>query len=449
MSSPLEVLDGTQLVYWNDISSVIKGIDFEFYRLVEQVSPGKDHPMYVSSYKYGDLIGDEKTPFLPNDDGELYRLGSPETPNNIMKNLGYGATSLPFTMTLDKQFEWKIIYSNQKSMLPLYVENPGHFIGVRRLIKSGVSSFNYLSNSILTASAGASSVFMLPNIGKSRQHHKIQRALGIYEAAPKKIDQHWDLFKEITRASGESKWRARLLYFSESWVDSIRECPEWLRVKLYLIEKYMRRSQHEQNSLFFDLAFSRSQSEMNIKSNPYLNETVKHLFGIACGAKLGFKPCGDDSSLPYKLIQDVYHQIYKIYHTPTILVPAKFDFSNKSPDPVYYSLQSPVVCTFSKKSENDSSAISDLEEIYMILRKHIDDFANKKNYDYQGSLIEKVSKEVQFSLYHYQSQDKRFIFSSKHVIEEDYRFMGSDKRFQGLLFASDSKFFRGCIKISK
>ena len=56
---------GTKKVYWPDIKEKIKETNIEFYTLVDQLNPGQDFPLYLLTFPYGELIGDETSQFLP------------------------------------------------------------------------------------------------------------------------------------------------------------------------------------------------------------------------------------------------------------------------------------------------------------------------------------------------------------------------------------------------
>lgn len=110
---------------WSDLRSVVQRIDPTFAGLVDEISPNIDCPLYLSSYKYGETIGDNAGTLLKNKAGQRYRLGDPDTPKDIMQNLGYGITNSPFMMILDKTFEWQISHSNNKACFPIYIEGLG------------------------------------------------------------------------------------------------------------------------------------------------------------------------------------------------------------------------------------------------------------------------------------------------------------------------------------
>ena len=116
-------------LYWENIKHDIRKVDNEFAKLVDERSPDEEYPLYISSYKYGETIGDNLGTILKSKKGEIYRLGDQSTPNDILENLGYGISNSPLMMILDKKFEWYIFDQTNQSSFPIYIEGPGFFIG--------------------------------------------------------------------------------------------------------------------------------------------------------------------------------------------------------------------------------------------------------------------------------------------------------------------------------
>ncbi|NEU34928.1 hypothetical protein GN156_30175, partial [bacterium LRH843] len=88
--------------------------------------------------------------------------------------------------------------------------------------------------------------------------------------------------------------------------------------------------------------FSVIQNSRNLKPNPYLLDTAKHLFAIALGEVPGYAPQLDDEQLPLRVLQQAYVESYGMKkYVPTILAPVNFSLETKSFPAVYYSLSYP------------------------------------------------------------------------------------------------------------
>lgn len=439
-------MTGLIKTYWDEIRAQVARIDKKLASLIDDVSPGKQYPLYISSYHYGEKIGDHMGTFLKNDDGEIYQLGDNNTPAEVIKDLGYGAVNAPLVMLLEKNFEWVVYDKINNISLPIYIEKPGYFVGVKNLLEKKPSETTYLSSSIMSCYAGAKSSFLLPNIGNQRNHSYIQRKLLTPSLAPKHMHEHSEIFKEIASESKE-EWLAKVLLFSNKWLLSLKNDPSWVYIKQYLMEKMVIGWEQDKNKFFYDLAFSRAQVKKNITQNVFLNETAKHIIGISMGRNIGFKPVENSDSIPAELIKKVYSETYKIKQNPIILEPATFDFQIKSPAPIYYSLQRPIICSSERQNKYDARALNDIHILKSVIAKYKEAFASKHESDhYMGTSLSKMDEIIDFSFYHYQAEKNSAILPSLSIALDDRRFGGHN---ENLKFPSDGKFFRGCVKISK
>lgn len=441
-------MDELQKIYWDNIKHQIRKVDNEFARLVDEISPDEEYPLYLSSYKYGETIGDNLGTILKNKDGEIYRLGDQATPKDIFENLGYGISNSPLMMILDKKFEWYIFDQPNQRSFPIYIEGPGFFIGTRQLL-SEKKSKTYISSSIMSCTAGTRSAFMLPNIGNQKNHMALQRQLGVSGSPPKEMQDHWEIFKEIYSSSNKN-WQAKIIFFSKKWVESLKSDPKWIYLQRYLIEKIIKSWEHDKNYFFYNFAFSSAHTKKNIIKNTYLNETAKHILGIAIGANLGFKPSTDDQSLPLNTIQHAYKKIYQLKHNPVLLEPSKFDINCKEQLPIYYSLQRPIVCSLEKQTKTEPRALVNLHYLNRMLSKYLEAFSSKDSTDcYSGTSLQEIAEKINFTYYHHSPKDtENPIQSSAKIEKEDSRFSISKLDQLDTDFPSDARFFRGCIKIS-
>ena len=203
----------------------------------------------------------------------------------------------------------------------------------------------YTPNGVLTTSSGARSAFMLPNIGCQTNHSALQRDFNIQDPAPKSHYEHWNIFRHITNSKIiDCNWRSCIIYFSNKWVDRLHNDSAWLQLKLYLHELAWSAFEYRRNQIYYDIAFSITQKKRNLKPNPYLVDTAKHIFTTAIGAAPGYVPAHNNNALPLDVIQNVYVESYGLRkYSPTIMQPSQFDFQNDKL-PIYYSMQNPATC---------------------------------------------------------------------------------------------------------
>lgn len=213
----------------------------------------------------------------------------------------------------------------------------------------------------------------------------------------------------------------------------------------------MKGWEHDKNYFFYNFAFSSAHSQQNIINNTWLNETAKHILGIAVGANLGFKPSTDNQALPLDIIQSAYKNIYQIKQMPIILEPSKFDINCSEQLPVYYSLQRPIICSLEKQKTTEPRALVNIHYLNRMLSKYMEAFSSKKNNDcvYSGTSLQKVTEQIKVSYYHHAPKSTDNPIKTSSLIEtEDVRFSHDAKTF-GYHFPSEARFFRGCIKVSK
>jgi hypothetical protein len=436
-------MKGITQVYWDDIKVSIKNAEPTFFELVEKLSPDNHYPLYISPYDYCDTIGDHQHTFIKDEKGQVIKLNDPSHSNPILSDLNYSHSSPPLMMILDKNLEWMILDKRNQISFPIYVEGPGYFIGISNLL-SRVQPKTYLSSQMMLCKAGTASAFMLPNIGSLRNHAQLQRQLGLQSSPPKVMNEHHLVFKEIFSAT-DSKWQAKILFFSKNWIKSIKNDPEWRAVQQYLIEKLVTNREIDKNRFFYQYAFSKAKTEKNIIEQPFLDKTAKHLLGIAMGTHLGFSPATSSDSLPIKELTHVYEDIYQLKYTPIIFEPAKFDITLKKAKPVYYSMQYPIIHSFEKNKRYISSALVKIELLKRIVTKYSEAFSSDDDC-YIGTSLYDASKTAQFNYYHYQTSHDSGISSPAELVASDQRFISKTSKLNCCL---DGRFFRGCIKISK
>ncbi len=160
------------IVYWDDIKHQIFKINPDFYNLVEPLSPGKDFPIYIFNFMYGDFIGDNKGAFVPFD-GHFFTLGDSQTPREMLKHLGYGAKTSPMGMVLNKSFEWYLSDKQENSSYPVHIDTPGDFFNTPHVTNIRAQK-QYLPNGILSVRSGVNSAFILSKVGCAKQHKRLK-----------------------------------------------------------------------------------------------------------------------------------------------------------------------------------------------------------------------------------------------------------------------------------
>ncbi len=428
-------------VFWPDIRSSMEHVNPIFFSLIDKLSPDDKFPMYLVDYEYGDLVGDDDGIFLPTKTGQYVRLDSEYTPRPILSDLGYGLKNSPLGMFFDKSFEWFLNTSDEQinKTFPLYLDPPGTIFSIGHIINYGYKA-THLPNGILFVTAGSRSNFMIPKIGCGVMHSRIQKNYNITKPAPRSYHDHADIFKDIVKNRCYNKeWRGSVLYFSESWIENISKDSAWKDVRDYFYKISNHRSEFAINGDYYNHVYRVANKRNNLKSNLLIYETARHLFEILLGAKLGFAPAVDNEALPLSFIREVYSECYKLEYLPIVAIPAYYKLA--APEPVYYSLQYPSLCSYSPKARNASTTLSDLIALIDVIYKYQKDFSLPIR-ECKNTILEEVSKTVKFEFYHSATEGDTFIKSPEIIPVKDERFRGE------LKFPGNAAFFKGCISIS-
>lgn len=448
MAKRIEESKNLVKVYWTDVRRYVIKVNPVFAELVDKLNlPPNEFPLYIARYPYGASLDDEKGAILPTEKGRLCRLSDVYFSDDVMKDLEYGKNSLPLGMVLDKQMEYFFDLKTQKLTIPIKMYTPGMFFALNGILnKSG--RHTTVANVLTSASAGARSALMLPNISSSIQHLRLKHILKIDSPVPKCLYEHGLIFKEISESKNANcTWKLELLYFSHTWVEKINADPAWMPLRLYWESLYHNAFSYGKDHFFNMILFSLLQKEAHLKVSPNLTDTIRWLFTIASNKAPGYAPAIDNESLPLDTLQYSYARIYKLEkRLPIIMIPQKFDIKNLLP--VYYPLKYPSFPQFSMKMRESSTILSEMRDLYDIQRFFLRELS-KKECIFNKTFLAEIAKNVLFDFFHCDRDTKRIVKSSLSMLAEDERFNTThhSARVRNAVFPRDSAFLRGCIRI--
>lgn len=444
-----EVDEGNGLVkcYWSDIRQRVAKVEPIFTDIVDKLSPNQSYPLYIAYYPYGDSDADTESSLFPNISGDYFRITDPKTPQDVLKNLGYSAKGTPLGMILEKELECFIDMKNEQITIPWLIYKPGDIFPLSTILNKRKSHI-YTPNGLLSSTAGARSTFMLPNIGATINHSNLKRDYNIKSRAAKSLYEHWQVFKEIVHSNVLcTDWRCCIVYFSENWINSLHNDAEWKTLKQYMHELAWHRYEYERNRIYYDITFSVIQKNRNLKPNPYLVDTAKHLFATALGAAPGYVPATNNNALPVEILQQVFVESYGLKkYKPTIMQPTHFNFETDT-FPIYYSLQHPATRVFSPRSRLVSSAINEMRELEHIMNIFTEELS-KEGALSSDTVIGQIARMIKFSYFHNTTD-------IHNILRDSLELLIGDSRFNRTLFphapeavlAADASFLRGCVSI--
>lgn len=352
---------------------------------------------------------------------------------------------MPLGLVLNNAFQESLTHLYSDETLPLGVVYPGSIFALWKHLDTRL---HFHPAKLFDITAGASSLFMLPNIGNEVCHKHLKRDFGVSESAPKTLPEHWSIFKKIANhPKFKSQWHVELLLFSDPWLEKLKNDPAWNRLYSYLLEYAWQKSAYDRNRFMYDFANSCIQNARNLKPNPYIADTFAHLLTIVSGGGVGFRPATDNLLAPVDLIQKAYLESYGMKkYTPIIMQPAHFDLS-KQDDPIYYSLQYPTTLAFSPRARKLPNTLFDLAELKHILAVFEDEVVNRHTH-LDNTVIKDVVEKVDFNFYHNKVDTHQEIELSHLIPARDTQFLSCVSAVRDdLAFSDNGSFVRGCVQM--
>lgn len=440
---------GVDKVYWSDIKDDIVHINSKFYHIVEQLNVIK-YPLYVCKFPFGEPAGDLQSQFIPNHDGSIRRLTDPSLPSELVKNLGYGQKNAPLAMVLEKQQEWYIEILPGNTVIPMLIKKPGDFFSYTKVLDVH-RKFNYSPMGVLHSMSGARSLFLLPSIGCKNKFSKLNRACGSKFKHPVNLlDQHY-LFQNIVRSPAiahRNSWSSKIIYFSEDWVTNIKHNPDWSPLKNYFYDLFLRTFSYTSNVPYYNMAYSLILEKNNRNPSHYILDTFRMIMDISAGEMPGFAPLVDEEMAPVSLIQEVFSEFYGMKDiVPTMMGPSLFDINNiEESMPVYYSFQHPTVLSHNTSAKK-YSAMSLIKAVKDVFDEIIPEIRKEHGFC-SDTIIEFISKKINFSFFHNSIDIDNDVENVSELIVNDPRFFLTKSSVSSHQPAQESKFLRGCIRIS-
>lgn len=312
---------------WTQVRQRVHKANPEFATLVDEVSPGDDMPLFLAYYPYGHLVGNEIGHLLPDMNGGYFQLNEQECHKEIFKHLGYGESTAPLQIILDKSFEFFYDDNSRKIVTsPINILEPGFIYPSSYFFNS--TDRNYCSNYVYIVASGARSTFMLANISNRENINNLKANLNIDIEQPKTAYDHHDIFKKINDiTSNDKKWVGCMLKFPCQFLDNIINNKNWCKVKSYLMQRALDRFSYNLNSLYHETIFSQVLIRNNLRLNPQNFDTLKHIIRVALGVDPGYQPIVNDEMMPTSIIQKAFVDFYGLTQfLPTIIGPKLYKF---------------------------------------------------------------------------------------------------------------------------
>lgn len=407
---------------------------------IDQLDPGDEYLLIKARYPFGATILDKGILYLPGKDQQLLSIDNSEVDPEIRAALAYAPT-MPMGVVLNNSIE--LFLMEDKRIVPFSLMRTGKIFSIWSILQTAESA--HLGN-IWSITAGARSLIMLPKISDTAYYKKMQREFSLFSSAPKHFTDEWAVFKELAQCSiFPEPWTVEVIFFSGKWLERKTDL-KWKLFLYYLLEIPWNETAFLRNQVIVDFAFSCALVAKNLKPNPYLTDTVKHLYSMGIGAYPGFIVAHDDSTGPIKGLQTVFNQFYSLKYSPTMFHLGYF--STESPTkPCYYSLALPTLRVFSPKSRKITSKLEDLREIKHIMNG-ISAYLLEDTLKLRNTPIYKWAKNINYSYFHSEMDSRESILNSSEIIKNDHILVSEIDKYPGKQFCASSPFLRGCIQIS-
>ena len=426
-----------QKLSWKQIRNEIKDVNPEITRLIDDIDPNNEYSIYKLECPWGYHLLNEGKPLILNRNNEWVPLGHNSIESKIAEDLSYNI-SMPLGMVLNNSLE---LYLNVFDRIVPWVFMPkGTIFGL--WVGLSDSKTNPHTGKMSNIIAGSRSSLMLPKISDGISFQRLKKQFNLKCRMPETLTDQWPLLFELSQHQNfAQQWTTTVIYFSKKWVmpqDGIA----WKMFKNYLLEYAWEKTEYLRAQVLYDVIFSCALEEKNLKPNPYLTDTVKHLFGISQNHAPGYKVTIDNEALPLDEFQKIFVDIYGLKYQPTIMTPSYL--SSDSLGSIYYSLEVPTLLSFSPKSKKNPNKLGDLREIKYIMDL-ITEYLKKKRVNLNQS---EILKGINFEYYHtdYDSYNETLKTSELATIDRNIR--ANNKKFTAP-FCDTSPFLRGCVRITK
>jgi len=430
-----------EMLTWQEARAHVIPVNPELAEAIDKTDPSSDYKLYRVRYPFGTTIVENGVFYLPTEDGQIAPIDSGVFSEKTVKDLNY-YKGIATSVVLKNSAE--LFVGQGDSVIPFGILQKGRIFGLWRVLDSLTHSWHI--EHIWNVTAGARSLVMLPKITDSIGYMRLKKEFGIKPSIPKKLHQQWHIFKALANqgALGHD-WYVEFLLFPRQWFETPDKDPKWLFFKNFILQSAWQNTEYWRNQSTFEFVFSCLQQSRNLKPNPYLADTVKHLIAISAGAAPGFVVANDESAAPISTIQRIFTDIYNLKNYAPLMMHLKHMYY-KGVDLSYYSLQNPTTLEFSPKSRSLSSNMVDLHEIKYIMDKYVDAVLDG-TLPLENAAFKYFAERIKFYYYHTGQDTQDNVEQSQKILKRDNDIHLQMKSFPDRVFPENSPFFKGCISI--
>lgn len=423
---------------WKTARLLVKKANPDLFKQIELLNPNDSYKLILLRYNYGSKILSKGDLFLEYDDGSSVSVDNAVVPIEVKKALAYATQkkAMPVGLVIQKSVELNIGNATQK--VSFGVASMGSILALWGFLNISDSAH---VGGIWDVYSGSKSTYFLPKISDERSYEKLRKEFNLEASKPASLLDQFQVFKELASHYPE-QWQSEILLFSGSWLE--KHNGEWLGFSYYLHRVLVSKTAYLRNQIAFDYFFSCALKEKNLKPNPYLVNTVRHLFLMAEGVAPGFKFAQDDSAIPVFLLEKIIIEIYGLRDYFPIFMNLGY-LSEVNGSSIYYSLEVPTLLDFQPRS-SEASKLQDLIQISRILKKVLPEISDQGR-AVRNVPIEKFTKKVLYECYHQIKGDG--VLSLNALLDHDNLLYNHCEQYPGRVFCVTNAFMRGSVRIVK
>lgn len=437
-----QISSGIQEYTWGEIREEICAVNPALSEIIDEIDPPKDHTFFKVAYPFGAHVLKKSLLMLPDKSGRI--LPAEEACKDYSfsaERLLYSGT-MPMGVLLNNTLEQHITFSDR--VLPYDYFEAGKVFALWKVLDPQITLHGAR---VWDVTSGARSIFLLPKISDEVSFKRLKREFQLRSSTPRSLFEQWGVFKEVAQNSEfKTQWRSNLLFFSREWLQhSNDQSLKWLKFNNFLYKTVWAGSQFPRNYVIYNLLFSQAQQEKNLRPNPYLADTVKHIIAMSMGSATGFLVANDESCAPLYELERVFTEVYGLRNDYAAIFMRPGRYIAESDKTMYYSLRYPTALEFSPRSRNLSSTLKDLLEV-----KHILDMVKASllsRADIENTPVMRALKTQQFDFFHSESDSLGEVTQSSEAPILDLSLQSVLGRQKGKVFCESSQFFKGCVSV--
>lgn len=420
-----------EIVTWQEISKQVHRVSPDIAAAIDALDPPQSWKIVKARYSFGDEIIQKGELFVPDQTGELIGIHDNRFYPELRKLLGY--TCVPIGMNLQGTTE--VFADHQETPIPLSFMIPGRFYA----LWMGLDTDRPFFTKFWSMVAGTRALFFLPKIADGLALKKLGKELGTTLYTPHNLWDQPRLLKELVPFD-PNPWSLETIFFSKIWFD---EGVKQQTLRSILLNQVWRATRFLRTNIFFEITYSQAQAEKNIKIDPYLIDTIKHLYYLGTGTYPGFVFANSDMVGPIRFFQKLFNDVYQLQYAPTMM---HLDYLRPSlQKSLFYSLQLPTLLEFSPKARERATNIDILYYLQTSMKRLNHYILNEKE-RLSGLDLYDWATQVDYAYYHPHPTDNQAIHSVNELVQTEPILQQEEKTFQKP-FCETNSFMRGLIKL--